>query len=74
MLINKETGEIENEIKEKINNETGEKIYIKNDIKNKQLISIKDEETGKENLIDKETGEKEDNLEIKIKVYYILEQ
>ena len=49
-----------------INNETGEKIYIKNDIKNKQLISIKDEETGKENLIDKETGEKEENLEIKI--------
>ena len=65
VIINKDTGEILGDLKEKINVENGEKSYKYDNLNNKKLIIHKDPKTGKEDLIDKDTGEKIDYLEIK---------
>ena len=68
-IINKSTGEEIKNVKRKINPETNEEIFIKPiEINNNELYitSIKDSLTGKEILINKNTGEKLDNFEIKI--------
>ena len=70
-IINKVTGEEIKEIEVKKDLLTGEEIIsYKNDIKNdkpkeKEIISIKDSKTGKEKLIDKNTGNELTNIEKK---------
>ncbi len=67
-IINKSTGEELKNIKRKINPKTNEEIFIKPiEINNNELYitSIKDNLTKKEILINKNTGEKLDNFEIK---------
>ena len=67
-MVNKETGENIKDIKIKIDPKTKrESFIIKYDKKPifKELISVKDPRTKKEILINKETGEKQKDLEIK---------
>ena len=74
ILINKETGEKIDNLIRKIDTETGEEIYVNkekkseidNNKKEKEYIIKKSEISGKDIIMDKETGEINTDLEIRV--------